>query len=73
MKLTEDRLQKEKMKQVQLLAAYYQVVNRLPKGEKRDQMIRDILVSKDKIKKINQRLTELDQQKSAGKNQKSES
>ncbi|MBP1045682.1 hypothetical protein I6N96_05280 [Enterococcus sp. BWM-S5] len=69
MKLTEDRLQKEKMKQVQLLAAYYQVVNRLPKGEKRDQMIRDILISKDKIKKINQHLTMLDQQKAAAKDQ----
>ncbi|WP_086347529.1 hypothetical protein [Candidatus Enterococcus clewellii] len=69
MKLTEDRLQKEKMKQVQLLAAYYQVVNRLPKGEKRDQMIRDILIAKDRIKKINQHLTDLDQQKSAAKNQ----
>ncbi|MGC6769688.1 hypothetical protein ACYSNR_15250 [Enterococcus sp. LJL128] len=67
MKLKEDRLQKEKMKNVQLLAAYYQVVNRLPKGDKRDQMIRDILVCKDKIKKINQQLTEIDQQKSASK------
>ncbi|WYJ88605.1 hypothetical protein A5888_000324 [Enterococcus sp. 9E7_DIV0242] len=57
------------MKQVQLLAAYYQVVNRLPKGEKRDQMIRDILIAKDRIKKINQHLTDLDQQKSAAKNQ----
>ncbi|MBO0472735.1 hypothetical protein IGL98_001804 [Enterococcus sp. DIV0840] len=59
MNLTEERLQKEKMKQVQLLAAYYQVVNRLPLGDKRDQMIRDILACKDKIKKINQQLTEL--------------
>ncbi|ALS00631.1 hypothetical protein BCR24_09005 [Enterococcus ureilyticus] len=59
MSLAEERLQKEKMKQVQLLAAYYQVVNRLPLGVKRDQMIRDILACKDKIKKINQQLTEL--------------
>lgn len=63
MNLTEERLQKDKMKQVQLLAAYYQVVNRLPLGEKRDQMIRDILACKDKIKKINKQLTVLDKQK----------
>ncbi|EOL44339.1 hypothetical protein [Enterococcus caccae] len=59
MNLIEERLQKEKMKQVQLLAAYYQVVNRLPLGDERDQMIRDILACKDKIKKINKQLTEL--------------
>ncbi|GGC81193.1 hypothetical protein [Enterococcus wangshanyuanii] len=59
MNLNEERLQKEKMKQVQLLAAYYQVINRLPLGDQRDQMIRDILASKDRIKKINQKLTEL--------------
>ncbi|MBO0469252.1 hypothetical protein JZO66_01750 [Enterococcus sp. DIV0242_7C1] len=59
MNLNEERLQKEKMKQVQLLAAYYQVINRLPLGDERDQMIRDILACKDRIKKINQKLTEL--------------
>ncbi|MCB5955661.1 hypothetical protein [Enterococcus sp. CWB-B31] len=51
-----ERLQKEKMQQVQLLAVYYQVVNRLPRGDRRDQIIRDILVSKNKIKQINQQL-----------------
>ncbi|MTD38924.1 hypothetical protein GIX45_09805 [Erwinia sp. CPCC 100877] len=62
MKLAEGRLQQEKMKQVQLLAAYYQVVNRLPLGDRRDRMIRDILACKDKIKKINQQLTALNNQ-----------
>lgn len=56
MKVNEKELQKEKMKQVQLLAAYYQVIHRLPYGPQRDQMIRDILSCKDKIKKINQQL-----------------
>ncbi|MBL1230814.1 hypothetical protein IW492_16420 [Enterococcus sp. BWB1-3] len=51
-----ERLQKEKMQQVQLLAVYYQVVNRLPRGDRRDQIIREILVSKNKIKQINQQL-----------------
>ena len=62
MNLSEERLQKEKMKQVQLLAAYYQVINRLSLGEQRDQMIRDILSCKDKIKKINLQLTKINNQ-----------
>ena len=56
---TEARLQKDKMKQVQLLAVYYQNLKQLPNGTKRDQVIREILVCKNTISKINQQLTEL--------------
>lgn len=59
MKRTVEILQKEKMKQVQLLATYYQLNEGLPAGEKRDQVIRDILACKHKIEKINKKLTEL--------------
>ncbi|MHC5229374.1 hypothetical protein ACYSNW_13935 [Enterococcus sp. LJL99] len=59
MNRTEARLQKDKMKQVQLLAVYYQSLKQLPNGEKRDQVIREILVCKNAISKINQQLTEL--------------
>lgn len=59
MNRTEARLQEDKMKQVQLLAVYYQSLKQLPKGEKRDKVIREILVCKNAISKINQKLTEL--------------
>lgn len=59
MRKTVETLQKEKMKQVQLLATYYQLSDGLPAGEKRDQVIRDILACKHKIKKMNEELTAL--------------
>lgn len=59
MNRTEARLQKDKMKHVQLLAVYYQSLKQLPNGEKRDQVIREILICKNAISKINQQLTEL--------------
>lgn len=55
------KLQEEKMKQVQLLAAYYQVVDRLPSGEQRDQAIKNVLACKNQINQINQKLSEFDE------------
>ena len=59
MKITIEILQKEKMKYVQLLATYYQLMVGLTFGYKRDQLIKKILINKYKIKKINDKLTKL--------------
>lgn len=61
MNAIKEQLQEEKMKQVQLLAAYYQVVDRLSSGEQRDQAIKHVLACKNQINQINQQLSDLEE------------
>lgn len=62
MKEIMETLQKEKMENVQILATYYQQSIELPPGEKRDEVIRNILDCKHQIKLINDKLTEMKKQ-----------
>ncbi|MGM0124161.1 hypothetical protein IGI37_001535 [Enterococcus sp. AZ194] len=55
-----DQLKKDKMKYVQRLAAYYQQIDSVEVGEKRDQIIKEILNNRQEIFSINKQLEELE-------------
>lgn len=54
-----EKLEKDKLKHVQMLASHYQRIEGLPKGPQRDSVVKDILECKQKIFEINERLVEL--------------
>ncbi|EOL46102.1 hypothetical protein RV11_GL001172 [Enterococcus phoeniculicola] len=56
-----DQLKKDKMKYVQRLAAYYQQIDSMELGEKRDQVIKEILSNRQEIFSINKQLEALEQ------------
>lgn len=56
-----EQLEKEKMRNVQLLAAHYQRVEELPLGAERDRVIREILRCRNAIFSINTQLRELEE------------
>ncbi|MDH6365013.1 hypothetical protein M2139_002014 [Enterococcus sp. PF1-24] len=53
------KLEKDKMKYVQKLAAHYQRIEGLPNGAQRDAVVKDILECKQIIFKINDQLMDL--------------
>ena len=55
-----DQLKKDKMKYVQRLAAYYQQIDSMEIGEKRDQVIKEILNNRQEIFSINKQLEGLE-------------
>lgn len=53
------KIEKEKMRYVQLLATHYQRVEELDIGEERDAVVRQILLCRNEIFKINKELVKL--------------
>ncbi|KAF1296578.1 hypothetical protein BAU15_14645 [Enterococcus sp. JM4C] len=63
-----DQLKKDKMKYVQRLAAYYQQIDSIDIGEKRDNIIKEILSNRQEIFSINKQLEELEKNSAEERN-----